>query len=80
MTKIGDVPLSSLKVGDKVISCTGKPGVIGGVYTAIERDPWGYSRWDDWDGSVLFLWSENTYSITGWSGCEVTYLGETRNG
>lgn len=78
MAKVGDIPLSSLKVGDRVISCTGKHGTIGAIYTSDMTDPWG-NRFDDWGGGVLFLWNHQrppTYSFSGWSESKVEYLGD----
>jgi hypothetical protein len=73
--KVGEVPYSSLKVGDRVISCAGKHGTIGQL---MYQDPWG-NDYRDWGGGILFLWNHGpncTYSYSGWSDSEVTYLGD----
>ena len=76
--KIGEVPFDQLKVGDRVISCTGKHGTIGALYTIDESDPWG-NRFDDWGGGILFLWNHQkvgTYGFSGWSESQVEYIGD----
>lgn len=73
--KVGEVPYSSLKVGDRVISCEGKHGTIGQL---VDQDPWG-NNYDDWGGGILFLWNHDpsrTFSYSGWSDSEVIYLGD----
>lgn len=43
---VGDIPFYDLKIGDRLISMTGKPGVIAGLYDIHTPDPFGV-RWDD---------------------------------
>lgn len=69
---VSDVPFNQLKIGDKVISCTGKPGVIAALYPVGSKDPYGYN-WDDWDGGILMLWSGLTFSLAGYSDLQVGY-------
>ena len=69
---IGNVPFNQLKIGDKVISCSGKPGHIAGLYPVGSKDPLG-NNYDDWGGGILFLWYGLTWSIAGHSDLEVQY-------
>lgn len=74
MMVIGNVPYGDLRVGDRVVSCTGKNGYIGAL---VESDPWGNS-FADWDGGILFLWytrDGNSFSYSGWRDSQVVYLG-----
>lgn len=75
--KVGDIPFEDLKIGDRVISCDGKRGVIAGLYPVGTTDPFG-NKHDDWDGGILFLWSAidfRGFSIAGYSELTVGYLG-----
>lgn len=78
MKTVGEVPFDCLEIGDRIISCTGKKGWIGGLYPVGTVDPIG-NDWDDWGGGILCLWfgyeSHPTFSIAGWSGLKVKYEG-----
>lgn len=72
--RLGDIPFDKLKVGDKIESCTGKPGVIGGLWKEGETDPLGYTA--EYGGHILMLWQDgkpNRWSLTYHSGCGVEY-------
>ena len=74
--QIGDIPWENLSIGDKVISCIGKPGHIAALYPVGSKDPFE-RNYDDWNGGILFLWYGLTWSIAGYSGLEIEYFGET---
>ena len=77
-TTVGDVPFEKLRIGDRVISCTGKHGTIAVLYPVGSTDPWG-NNYDDWGGGILFLWNHQnvgTYSFSGWSESPVEYIGD----
>lgn len=74
---VGGVPFDEIRVGDKVISCTGKPGVVGAKFPRGFKDPFGNDHSDD-GGGILFLWQddERTFSIAGHRGLEIIYNEE----
>lgn len=75
---VGEIPFDELRIGDIVISCTGRIGIITELY------PVGMSKkvgrdWDDWGGGIKMMWRvhgpKDKISIAGWHDLKVQYVG-----
>lgn len=77
VTKLGEVPFEDLRIGDEIISCTGRPGWIGGLYPEGTLDPLGYVA--EYGGHVLMLWrgdiGNGTWSLSYIADSKVEYVG-----
>jgi hypothetical protein len=62
MVEIDTVPFDSLKIGEKVESFKGTPGVIAGLYPEGTETPHGSKA--KYGGEILFLWSNGMWSLT----------------
>ena len=57
----GSIALSSSQLGGDYIDVTGTLTVTGGIYTATNSSPAGFSNgWNILSGTVVFVWSGNT--------------------
>lgn len=74
MAKLGTIPFAKLKVGDELVSCTGKKGWIGGLFPEGSTDPMGYES--EYGGHILMLWFGMTFSLSYHMGSEVEYVGK----
>jgi hypothetical protein len=78
---VGEVAFKDLRIGDKIISCAGRDGVIAGIYPYGSFDPTGVvSGQDDYGPSILMLWhgdikERGSWSIAGTDDLKVEYLG-----
>lgn len=79
---IGEIPFDKLQIGDHVISCVGRPGIISELYPIGTIDPYG-RNWDDWLGGIKILWRtygpEQKFSTVGWNNLTVIYIGKNND-
>lgn len=75
---LGELNFSDLKVGDKIVSCEGRPGWIAGLWPEGKTVPTGHEA--EYGGEILMLWrgvggGPPTWSLTYIYGCKVVYVG-----